>query len=116
MLLHLARFEIHIQWRLVPKCEKLLIVSPPSTFWSELQVKVENDAGKYEAQLDESKTGQIKVRIVGLTIWKVTYKGSNNYFMPMQFLGPYEKGWKTSLLSLSKRGSLTQRSGMNESG
>lgn len=58
LLLHLARFEIHIQCRLVPKREELLIVGPALALWRKLQVEVGNDAGKYEAQLDERKTEQ----------------------------------------------------------
>ena len=45
--------------------------------------------------------------------WKSKGK---TYSFPIQFRGPYENGWKTSLLSDAKRGSSSQRSGMKEFG
>lgn len=56
LLLHLARFEKHVQCWLIPECKELLIVSPASALWGELHIEVEDDTGKYEAQFDERKT------------------------------------------------------------
>lgn len=49
LLLHLARSEIHIQYRLSPEAKQQLVFGPVLTLWRELHVEVEDDTGKYKA-------------------------------------------------------------------
>lgn len=56
MLLRLARFEMHIQRRLIPEAKQHLVFGPVFTLWRKLHIEVEDDTGKYKAQLDECKT------------------------------------------------------------
>lgn len=105
------------QWLLVPNYVDLLL-EPISRHAVGFKVKVPKEVGDDEAHFMICKAVSI-INIRGSSPRELNLR---TYFMPMQFLGPVEKGFMADFLSAAKRGSwpsipsASQRSGMKESG
>lgn len=106
---------------LFPQYVEIAPLIPASILLSKQDVEIPYQPGQYQThfriceavewfKVSSNKTDQAERRGTSYEM------GFPTHFFPMQFRGPIEKGRNPCLLSLAKRGSPSQRSGMNSSG
>lgn len=91
---------------------------PLLTSWLKRHVKAPQQLGCNQTHLRICQAAKTKTSLLANIFSSAgTLQGMNTHFLPRQLRGPYENGWRASLLSAAKRGSLSSshRSGIKES-
>ena len=87
---------MHVEGRFLPQEVRLLLPEPVSTLIGNFNLEIPEHARKDQAKLCIRKTktslkASLSIFCLHFSIYRI---GDVTYFMPIQFRGPYENGWK----------------------